>query len=150
MSFNISFTNGTHLFEESYTQDHTVPTPPTIHHIVLASAVSIPKPVPLPHLLEGEVDFSKIAPKEDIKCLQDVLHRFRARIEQRRILMKPIFQDFDRYCIYNVIVLLMVCFVCIFVVFCYYFPLKNQITIILLKMDYFIQKIYLISTYANI
>ena len=60
------------------------------------SAVSIPEPVPLPALRAGAVDFTEMS-MNDQKCLANVLYRFKERVQQRRILALPIFQDFDRW-----------------------------------------------------
>ena len=60
------------------------------------SAVSIPEPMPLPALRAGAVDFTEMS-MNDQKCLANVLYRFKERVQQRRILALPIFQDFDRW-----------------------------------------------------
>ena len=52
-------------------------------------------PVPLPTLRTGAIDFSQQASAEDQKCLEDVLYRLSEKIRLRRILAKPVFQDFD-------------------------------------------------------
>ena len=62
---------------------------------VLKSAVSVPEPVPLPSLRTGALDFNNTASLDDQKCLENLLYRFSERVRLRRILMKPVFQDFD-------------------------------------------------------
>ena len=62
----------------------------------LVSAVSIPKPISLPSLRVGAVDFQNLAAGEELKCLENVLHRLREYVQLRRVLIKPIFNDFDK------------------------------------------------------
>ena len=58
--------------------------------------MSVPIPLPLPELPEGAVDFAGEASDDDLMCLQDVLYRLAEKVRQRRILIEPVFQDFDR------------------------------------------------------
>ena len=62
----------------------------------LASAVSVPIPLPPPPFRPGAVDFANEALDEEQKCLEAVLYRLKGKIQQRRIMAKPVFQDFDR------------------------------------------------------
>ena len=57
---------------------------------------SAPKPCLLP---VGAVDFSATASSEQQSMLSAVMTRLSQRVSQRRILVKPCFQDFDRFTI---------------------------------------------------
>jgi len=48
----------------------------------------------LPHL--GAVDFSSTASPGEKEMLEVVMFRLRERVNQRRVLAKPCFQDFDK------------------------------------------------------
>ncbi len=62
----------------------------------LASAVSIPKPISFASLRVGAIDFQKMASQEEMTILENVLRRLREYVQLRRVLIKPIFNDFDR------------------------------------------------------
>ena len=49
---------------------------------------------PLPRL--GAVDFSSTASPGEKEMLEAVMFRLRERVNQRRVLAKPCFQDFDK------------------------------------------------------
>ncbi len=52
----------------------------------------------LPSLLPvGAVDFPSEASEGERETLEGAVFRLRERISQRRVLVKPCFQDFDRY-----------------------------------------------------
>lgn len=63
-----------------------------IHKYTRYTAVpSDAAPLPQP----GAVDFSATV-GDDCELLEKALHRLSDRVEQRRVLTKPCFQDFDR------------------------------------------------------
>ena len=47
----------------------------------MESPVSLPKPAPLPTLCTGAIDFQATAPMEHQKCLSEMLHRLREKVD---------------------------------------------------------------------
>ena len=62
----------------------------TCTHFTTVPSESTPLPRP------GAVDFSATAGEDDSEVLEEALQRLSDRVEQRRVLTKPCFQDFDR------------------------------------------------------
>ena len=54
------------------------------------------EPIPPKAKIPGQTNFSEMS-SEDQESIKAVLNRFKGRVDRRRVLMKPVFQEFDKH-----------------------------------------------------